>query len=81
MPDTICCFYSCAECSLLRQFVEVPERDPDTQDIMVWLNTIAVPALVADHKSKSPLCRPKAFSEIGIPVDDGTDHIGANTRS
>lgn len=66
---------------LTRQYVEVPEREPEKQDVVEWLNGTAVPMLVADHESKSPLCRPKKFSEVGIPVSDATEHVGRKVRS
>lgn len=79
--STIRCFWSCADCKLSRQFVEISERDPDRIDIVRWLEDVAIPALVADHRSKSPLCQPREFSEVGISCPEGTDHIGAKVRS
>jgi hypothetical protein len=76
---TIRCFYSCAACMLVRQFVEVPERDPVAQDVVQWIRDTAVPLLVADHESKSPLCRPEEFAEVGIPVNDATEHVGVKS--
>jgi hypothetical protein len=78
---TISCFYTCAECRTVRQHVDVPERDPATHDIIAWLQQVAVPALVADHKARSPRCTPREFAEVGIPVPPGTDNVGERVRS
>lgn len=79
--STIRCFYSCSACRLVRQYVEVAERDPKQQDVVQWIQQTATPALVADHQRKSPLCRPKTFAEVGIPVDEATEHVGTRSRS
>ena len=78
--STIRCFYSCSACKLKKQFVEVPERDT-TLDVVTWLNTVAVPALVRDHESKSPGCRPKEFTEVGIPYNKESGIVGEKVRS
>lgn len=79
--STIRCFYTCKLCGLTRQYVDVPERDPTKQDVVQWLRETATMALVIDHQSRSPYCRSKEFAEVGIPVDEGTEHVGAKTRS
>lgn len=79
--STIRCFYACTECKIARQFVDVPERDPATHDVVEWLERVAAHALATDHRARSPLCRARQFTEVGIPVDEGTEHVGSKTRS
>lgn len=78
---TIRCLYSCALCGLHRVEVYVPERDPDRQDVVVWLEGTAVPVLVADHHRRSPLCRPTKLSEVLIPIGGEADPVGMALRN
>lgn len=75
------CFYSCDACGIKRQHVDVPERDPGTHNVVEWLDGVAAPRLILDHHARSPLCRPKTLSEVGIPYDEGTEHVGTKVRS
>lgn len=81
MAKTIACFYTCSLCGITRRFVDVPERDITKTDVTVWLQLIAVPALIADHRLLSPHCHPTQFAEVGIPVSDDTEHVGEHPKS
>jgi hypothetical protein len=81
MSGTIRCFYTCHPCALVRQHVEVPERDPSTHDVVRWLKEIAAPALALDHGLRSPLCRRGVLDEVGIPVDEATERVGTKSSS
>jgi hypothetical protein len=72
------CKYSCGECGIHRAVVSVPARTGET--VTDWLEKIAVPHLVADHEARSPLCRPKSFSEVMIPVT-GASQIGGISQN
>ncbi len=79
---TVRCFYTCADCGLKRQMVDVPERDPNAMNVVAWLETVAVPLLMTDHRRKSPLCQPKTLEEVGIQHSgDPGDHVGTKVRS
>lgn len=77
---TIRCFYTCDQCKIVRQHVDVPERDPETHDVVQWIQDVAAPALVLDHHARSPFCRPKVLTELGIPYQEGTEHVGTKVR-
>ncbi len=67
------CKYSCSLCGLHRVSVMVAART--TEDVAVWLEQIATPALVNDHEARSPGCHPATLSELLIPIT-GASKIG-----
>lgn len=80
-PSTIACLYTCDACGIKDQTVDVPERDPATHDVIQWFEGIAIPCVVLDHHARSPLCRPKKLTSIGIPFEEGSEHVGTRVRS
>jgi hypothetical protein len=71
--QTIIVKYSCAACGLHRIPCEVPVRREE--DVVEWTEKIMAVALAMDHGIRSPHCRPKAFTEVMIPIT-GTDKVG-----
>jgi hypothetical protein len=70
---TITCMYTCNECGIYRRGVPVPART--TEEVVDWMNDVAVPLICADHASLSPFCHPTKLSELMIPVT-GASKIG-----
>jgi hypothetical protein len=65
--------YSCKGCGLHRISVKVPARG--TEDAAHWLQQIAMPVLIADHKRHSALCPMKELPDVMIPIK-GVGRIG-----
>lgn len=74
---TLDCMYSCNQCGIVKAHISIPVRSDD-EDVVHWMETVVTPALVADHSSRSPHCRPKSLSKVYIPVT-GADRIGGPT--
>ena len=70
---TIHCFYSCKSCGLVKTPVDVPARGEE--NVVEWLEQIAMRALAADHRQKSPTCHPKSLADVMIPMT-GTSKVG-----
>jgi len=68
VATTIRVLYTCTFCKLHRVPVEVTERGD--MPLERWMQDALTPALVRDHYERSPVCRPSAFDEVLIPVDD-----------
>lgn len=80
--QTIRCFYTCDACGIHRHYVDVPERNAEAMDVVTWINDVAAPALILDHHARSPGCRPKTMTELGIPHSGGEDQpVGTKTRN
>ena len=75
---TIQCFYSCPECGLVKVAVEVQARGDE--DVVEWLEGVAIVAMGADHRRRSPACRPGGLRDIMIPVT-GAEKIGGPSVS
>jgi len=69
------CKYSCDLCGIKRQIVTVAARQEE--DVTTWMDKLCIPALVEDHRQRSPNCQPKSFTEVMIPITDDTEKIGA----
>ena len=65
--------YTCAVCGVHREAVAVRARTDE--DVVEWLEQVAVPALMRDHFRRSPGCGAMEFAEVMIPVE-GADRIG-----
>lgn len=76
-PITIEVLYSCRVCGLMRVPVQVPARGEE--DVVAWVEKVLTPALVADHKRRSFLCRPDTLSDVMIPVT-GADKVGGAAK-
>ena len=70
---TIEVMYSCEHCQLLRVKVQVPARC--TEDVVTWLEQVAVRAVAADHLRRSPHCLSTQLSELFVPIT-GAAKIG-----
>lgn len=70
----ITCKYTCALCGITEQRVVVPARLGE--DVSAWLRMVMTPALINDHKKRSPDCHPTEFESVWIPIPEGTEKIG-----
>ncbi len=69
---TITVKYSCSQCGINRQPVEVPAR---TSEDVVWTEQVMAPALSRDHDERSPGCVITKLSEVLVPMT-GASKIG-----
>lgn len=69
------CVYTCGSCGVVDAVVDVAERDP-ARDVVAWFREVLTPALVADHRRRSPLCRATSLAEVRVPVPAQTEHVG-----
>ncbi len=74
MKIAIQCKYSCNACHVHRQSVTVEARED--QDVVTWLNTVCVPAMMRDHETRSPGCNPGKFDEVMIPLKKDGGKVG-----
>lgn len=74
------CLYTCDACGLEDVAVDVPEREAN-QDVVYWLQHVAVSMIGADHRIRSPSCAATKITALKIPVPDGTQRIGEVPRS
>jgi len=74
MNQTIGVLYSCEQCGILNQEVQVPARD--AEDVIQWMEKVCIIALCADHESRSPRCHPETLTHIKIPMPAGVDRVG-----
>lgn len=68
----ITCKYSCHLCGINKVEVDVPARGDE--DILQWMDVLAA-RLSADHRERSPHCRPITLSDVMIPIT-GTNKVG-----
>jgi hypothetical protein len=74
---TVECMYSCSLCGVTKRKVMVPARGDE--NVVAYVEKVAVPRLVADHLINSPGCKPEKFAEVYIPVtNDGV--VGGATK-
>jgi hypothetical protein len=67
MTETIICRYYCSRCKQKRD-VPVATRTEE-QNVVEWLEQVAVVAISEDHARVSPRCRATHMDEVYIPVD------------
>lgn len=66
--------YACKLCGV--KDVSVPVRFRwSSEDVVAWMERVAVRAVREDHARRSPWCRAKT-ADLTIPVPEGTGHIG-----
>lgn len=70
----ITCTYTCGVCDVVDQGVSVVARTGE--DVLIWLRMAMTPALMRDHRGRSPECRATAFKNVMIPIPPGTEKIG-----
>lgn len=70
---TIRVMYSCAFCGLDKATVDVPARG--VEEVCAWMDNTLTPALVENHKARSPDCQPPSLSAVWIPIT-GASKIG-----
>ena len=75
MTDTITCKYSCPDCNITDQEVEVPIRDARVS-VVDWFENIAIEAMCQDHFARNPTCQPTELERVMIPVPEGTTMVG-----
>lgn len=66
--------YTCGLCGLHRVACKAVPRGED-QGVTDWVENVAIAAIIADHKRRSPDCHPRKLDEIMIPVS-GVDRVG-----
>jgi hypothetical protein len=69
---TIDVLYTCHTCGLRKASAPVPARG--TEDVIQWLEKVAMPLVGADHKRRSFLCRSPNL-DVMIPVS-GAGRVG-----
>lgn len=74
MQTSITVLYTCNKCGLTDQPVTVPQRQSET-DVAAWVKGFAL-LCAWDHSKLSPHCHPETFTNIKIPIPDGTQYIG-----
>ena len=74
---TIRCFYSCPLCGLKKAAVEVQARG--SEDVVAWMDA-TIRTIAADHRRRSPLCRPVQLHDLMIPIH-GSEKIGGPSVS
>lgn len=62
---TVLLRYSCPLCGLVDVGCDVPARRDEP--VITWLEA-SIRVLVADHKRRSPRCRPKALENLRLPL-------------
>lgn len=67
--------YSCSDCGLVDIEVGMPFR-PAERNLMEWMDSAVIPAIVADHCGRSPLCSATSLQNLKIPLPHGADRIG-----
>jgi hypothetical protein len=71
---TIDVLYTCDVCGLTD--IHVPVFARTTEDVVVWLEQVAAPALARDHGWRSPDCPVTSFTNVKVPIPAGTVKIG-----
>lgn len=75
MSDKMLVKYACKGCGV--KDVEVPVRFRwSSEDIVYWMEKVAIKGVSADHTRRSPWCVAKTV-DLSIPVPDGTQQVGA----
>jgi hypothetical protein len=69
---TIMVRYSCPACGLKDVQVDVPARGEE--DVIAWMDQ-TFHAIGADHRQRSPNCRPERLVDVKVPMA-GADRIG-----
>jgi hypothetical protein len=78
---TIHCLYSCTECGIEGAGVDVPEREPEKQNVVEWLEGVAIHVIADDHRRRSPHCQAKQLAELQIPIGGKDDPVGTLLRN
>ena len=73
IPITIEVKYSCPLCGIKGQLVAVPARGDE--DLIVWMNDVAIKGVALDHMKRSPNCHPEKLHDLDIPIT-GVDRVG-----
>ncbi len=63
--STVVVRYSCPECELFDTAVTAPARGEEA--VIVWIEA-TIRLLAADHKRRSPDCRPIRLEDVHIPL-------------
>lgn len=66
--------YSCHACGIEKAEVPVRYRS-SSEEVLDWMLQVLTPALLADHDSRSPHCRPEGLDDVMIPIT-GAQYIG-----
>ncbi len=67
MAITLTVLYSCDQCGLKDQLVQVPER-AEKDNVGAWFENTVIPCLSRDHQAHSPNCHPRTLQDIKIPI-------------
>jgi hypothetical protein len=69
--------YTCRECGLTEQELDVPERQRAV-DVVYWIK-MAGSKVGFDHAERQPLCDAKNF-DLVIPIAENATMIGRNSE-
>jgi hypothetical protein len=72
----ITCKYSCPECGIVDQEVQVPARQSAQVDVVQWMEKVVFPTIGEDHKNRSPKCNPKELKNLMVPTPPEAEFIG-----
>lgn len=67
------CLYSCHQCGLHEQVVEVPARGKE--GVVAWMRDTCIQIIALDHAVRSPWCRADQLDYLKIPIT-GCEKVG-----
>lgn len=77
----ITCLFSCTQCGIVDQEVEVRARKP-TEDVVTWMENIVGHTVKARHFLISPHCKATSVQNLKIPLDNTKDgYVGKQTKN
>lgn len=74
---TIRLLYSCPLGCVTKRAVVVPSRG--AEDVVTWLEKIALPVIATDHAGTSPFCPADSVKDLMIPMS-GSERVGEEPR-
>lgn len=67
--------FSCKECGLVKQPVQVPARETVEHDVVHYMKNVVTPIIADEHRRLSPNCKAETITDLMIPID-GAEFIG-----
>ena len=72
LQDRLIVLFDCPACGLLKAKAPVRLRGMD-EDVVVYVRDVIGRAMSEAHDILAPLCRPKSFSNVMIPMKPGSE--------
>lgn len=70
-------YFTCHQCGLVKQPVQVPAREnPDVEAVVHWVKNIVAGCISREHDRLSPNCKIKTISDVMIPNPPEAEFIG-----